>query len=151
MLEDARNQDVVAIEDGVDLDFESAQILVDQQRRVVEDRRRGFGVFGELRLVMDDLHRAAAEHERRPHQHRKAELARDGARLAEAARGLALRPRDAETRERGVELLAVLGHVERSGGRVPTIGTPRRCSSPARLIAVCPPNASITPRAFVAR
>ncbi len=36
-------------------------------------------------------------------------------------------------------------------GRCRRFGRRERCSSAARLIAVCPPNASITPRALVAR
>ncbi len=38
VLEDARNQDVLAVEDRVDLDLQPAQVLVDQQRRGREDR-----------------------------------------------------------------------------------------------------------------
>ena len=86
VLEDAGNQDVVAVEDGVDLDLQPAQVLVDEQRRVGQDRRRRLRVRGELAFVVDDLHPASAEHERRAHEHREAEFARDRARFAEASR-----------------------------------------------------------------
>ena len=44
VFEDPGNEDVLAVEDGVDLDLEPAQILIDQQRRAGRDRRRGLGV-----------------------------------------------------------------------------------------------------------
>ncbi len=78
------------------------------------DRRRALDVRGELAFVVDDLHPAPAQHVRRPHQDRETDLARDRARLAKRVGGAAARAGDAELLERGVELLAVLGHVERT-------------------------------------
>ena len=37
VFEDAGNEDILAVEDGIDFDFQTAQILVDEQRRA---RRR---------------------------------------------------------------------------------------------------------------
>ena len=95
VLEDARNQHVLAVENGVDLELEPAQIPVDQQWCFWQYRRRGFRVRGQLRLVINDLHRATTQDERGTDEHRKAELASDGSRLTEAASGLSLRSRDA--------------------------------------------------------
>ena len=95
VFENARNEYVLAIENGVDLELEPAQIAVDQQRRLRQYRRRGLRVRGELRLVINDLHRAAAQDERGTNEYRKAELARDRSGFAETARGLSSRSRDA--------------------------------------------------------
>ncbi len=125
----------LAVEDRIDFELEAAQIRIDEQRRFGKNRRCRLRIGRELRLVIDDLHRAAAENERGANEDWKAEFARDRAGLAETARRLAVRPRDAQARERRIELLAILGHVERRRS-LPTMGTPRRLSSPARLIAV---------------
>ncbi len=114
VLEDPRDQDVVAVERRIDLDLFPAHVLVDQQRRARRDRRRALDVARELPLVVDDLHPAPAEHVRRADEHRKTDLARDRARFAERVRRAAARPRDAELLERRVELLAVFRHVERT-------------------------------------
>ena len=79
-------------------------------------RRGGDGVHHvavERRHVVDDRHRAAAEHVRRPHDEREADLRRDLARLFRRRRGAARRLRDAEIPQQLREPLAILGEVDR--------------------------------------
>ena len=114
VLEDAWDDDVLAVERCVDFDLGSRQVFVDQQRRVRQDRRSALGICRELRLVVHDLHASPAEHVRRPDQDRKPDLARDFARLAERQRGPARRARDAELGQHGIELLAILRQIERA-------------------------------------
>ena len=65
--------------------------------------------------VEHDLHRAPAEHVRRPDQHREAESLGDRARRLGRGRDAARRLRDAEVLAQLLEALAVFGEVDRVG------------------------------------
>ena len=66
-------------------------------------------------VVVDDLHRAAAEHVRRADEHRVADRVRDRDRVVGVDRDAAGGLRDPEPVAQRVELLAVLGRVDRRG------------------------------------
>ena len=90
--------------------------------------------------VVDDRHRAAAEHVRRPHDDREADLRRDLARLfaatspcRSAACGM---PRSQQQLR---EALAILGQIDRVGRRAEIL-TPAACSGSASFSGVWPPN-----------
>jgi hypothetical protein len=75
VLHDPADQVGVAIADGVDIDLDRVfEELVDQHRLAVADLHGLVHVVRQLRLVVDDLHRAPTEHVRRPHEHRVADL-----------------------------------------------------------------------------
>ena len=66
---------VVAVADGVDVDLDRVvQEPVEQHRRIVRHLHRLAHVALEVALLVHDLHRAAAEHVRRAHHHRIADL-----------------------------------------------------------------------------
>ena len=90
----------------------------DPVRRELAHRAAQVGV------VVDDLHRAAAEHVRRADEHRVADRrARSRPPSSTVDCDAAGRLRDAEPLAQRVELLAVLGRVDRRG-RVPRMGMP---------------------------
>ena len=64
----------LAVADRVDLDLLALEVLVDQDRLALRQLRASADVAQQLRRVLDDLHRAAAEHVAGPHQHRVADL-----------------------------------------------------------------------------
>ena len=113
------------VADGVDVDLHRVlEEPVDEHRAL--GRQPAFApeaaLGGELLhrgdealVVVDDLHGAAAEHVRRAHQHREAELRGDGLRLLGGGDGAAGRLRDAEAGAQLVEALAVFGQVDRVG------------------------------------
>ena len=117
VFEDAGDHDVLAVKHGVDFDFASAHVLIDQQRRAGRDRRCRLDVTCELTLVVNDLHAAAAQHVRRTHEHRETDLARDRARFAERVGGTAARTRNAQPFEHFFELLTVFGEDRANGDR----------------------------------
>ena len=117
----------VRVADGVDVDLHRVlEEAVDEHRALGRQAAlspeaalgRELHHRGDQALVVvDDLHGPAAEHVRRAHQHREAELGRDGLRLLGGGDGAARRLRDAEPGAQLVEALAVLGEVDRVGAR----------------------------------
>ena len=118
VLHDAADQNVGAVADRVDVDLDRVfEKAVDQDRAVGRDQH-GFGhVLVERFVVVHDLHRAAAEHIRRTHEHRIADAARDLKRLAGVARHAVGGLAQAELVEHCAELLAVFGAVDRADRR----------------------------------
>ena len=102
------------------------QVLVDQDRVVGRHAGRVADVAGQLVGAVDDLHRPAAEHVGRPHEHRVADPLGDiRSRIVERCDRRAGRLRDAEPAQEGLEALAVLGQVDRVAAELPRIATPR--------------------------
>src|SRR3546814_10733145 len=63
MLEHARNDDIGAVGDRVDIDLDRVtQILIDQNWCITRDLNRRLDIFLELRATVDELHRPPAEH-----------------------------------------------------------------------------------------
>ena len=73
--------------------------------------------LAQLALVVDDAHRPPAEDVARAHEHRVADVGGDGEGLVEVDGGASRRLGDAEVVTQPVPLLAVLGGVDRLGGR----------------------------------
>ena len=63
VLHDAADHDLLSVGHAVDIDLDRVgEIAIEQHRRVVGDLDRLLHVALELGLLVDDLHRAAAEH-----------------------------------------------------------------------------------------
>ncbi len=117
VLHDAGDVDVRAVAEGVDVDFGGVgEVAVEQDRGVAGDLDGGGDVAGELGVVADDLHGAAAEHVAGADHQRVADAGGDGlgllGRAGDAVGGLAAgRGRC----EQLLEALAVLGEVDGVG------------------------------------
>jgi hypothetical protein len=68
-----------------------------------------------LRLIADDGHGPPAEHIRRPHHERQAEVGRDQPRLLDRIGDAVLRLLEAELVEEALEAVAVLGEIDGVG------------------------------------
>ena len=112
MLHDARDQDILAVADGVDLDLASHQILIDQDR--IFDLRAGDDahVLADVRLGKGDLHALSAEDVGRTNQNRIAQTFCNLDRFLLREDGVARRTRDAGLVEDDVELLAILRRID---------------------------------------
>ena len=127
VFHDAADVQLVAVEQCVDVDLDRIlQELVDEQRRGQasgDDRvglrlvERAVDVLLKLGVVVNDLHAASAEHVARAHEHRVADVVRGVERLAEAERGAEARRVELLGAQHLTEELAVLGQVDRFGGR----------------------------------
>ena len=137
MLHDADDEGVLAVGEAIDVDLGGVgQIAVEQQRIGAEHgvdlpglvvgiarldvARHELGqgaeqIIAELVLLADDLHRAAAEHVRRPHHQRQAEIGRDEARLLDRIGDAVLRLLQPEFVEHALEAVAVFGKVDGVG------------------------------------
>ena len=70
VLHNARNQDVLAVADGVDLQLGAHQVFIDQNGILDLLRQNDGHIFLDIRVVKGDDHVLAAQHVGRPHQHR---------------------------------------------------------------------------------
>ncbi len=113
VLHHAADQDLLAVSDGVHVRLESVfEETVDQHRVLRRSAHRPPEVAPQRFLVVDDLHRAAAQHVARPHQHRITDPLRHLDRCGLARRQTIGRLLNAElTRER-LEPLSVLGPID---------------------------------------
>ena len=92
VLHDGADHADLAVRDAIDIDFDRVlQKTIHQHRPIRTDLDRVLHVTREIFAVVDELHRAAAEHKRRTHQHRIANLLRDRNRFLGADRGAARR------------------------------------------------------------
>ena len=112
VLHDPGDERVAAVAHGVDLHLLAAQVLVDENPAGSRLERR-VEVALEILGAVRDLHAPPAEHVRGAHEHRIADLARDGERLGERLRGPAGRLGDAERVGEVVEAAAILGERDR--------------------------------------
>ena len=113
MLHDAANQHHFAIADGIDIHFNRiVEEAIQQHRRVVGDADRGLEVAAQILLVIDDLHRPAAEHIRRTHHQRVANLFRFLYRLLNGGDGGVRRLLQLQTVNRVLEALTVFRPVD---------------------------------------
>jgi hypothetical protein len=114
VLHDAADDDVLAITDGVHVCLERVfQEAIDQHRPVFAHASGRLEVEPQRRLIVHDLHRAPAQHIRRPHEDGipDALRVRDG--FLDAGRRTVLRLLDPEFACHLLEALPVLGHVDR--------------------------------------
>ena len=92
MLHHPADEDVGPVGDGVDIDLDRVAEISVEQHRALARHHHGLGdVAGELRIVVHDLHRPAAEHVRRADDEREAERAGDGDGLRRRAGDAAFR------------------------------------------------------------
>ena len=112
VLHDARHQHVDAVADGVDLDLDALEVFVHQQRLLARDVLGDRREPTQLGRVATDLHRPSTEHERRPHQHRVAQLIGEPHGFFGRGDDAAGRLRDPEIVQQIAELVAILGDVD---------------------------------------
>ncbi len=137
MLHDADDEGVLAVAQAIDVDLDGVgQIAVEQQRVLAEHgvdlpglvvriarldvgrHQLGQGaeqVVGELVVLADDLHGAAAEHVGRAHHQRQAEIGGDQPRLLDRIGDAVLRLLQTQLVEHALEAVAVLGEVDGVG------------------------------------
>ena len=113
VFHDSADVDLVAVAERVDVDLDRVlQKPVDQHRVF----GREFGGAGDVALqgvvVVDDFHAPAAQHVRRPHQHRITDLRGDSAGLGERRGHAVARGRQPGSREQVAERAAVLGQID---------------------------------------
>ena len=119
VLHHAAEEELLAVEDGVDVDLDRVvEEPVDQHRLALVDQPVG-DVLLEVGLqrgvVVDDLHAAPAQDVGRAHQDRVADLVGDPLRLGVRRRGAVLGRRQAGVGEDAAEGAALLGEVDRLG------------------------------------
>ena len=113
VLHHAAEVDLGAVAERVDVDLDGVvQEPVHQHRVIARDLGRPLDVVGQRRLVVDDLHAAAAEHVGRADQHRVADPGGHHPGLLERGRGAERRGRQAGGGQQLTEPAAVLGQVD---------------------------------------
>ena len=117
VLHDAAEEQLGAVVERVDVDLDRVvEEAVDEHRVLRRDLGGAPDVVLQRRLVVDDLHAAAAQHVRRAHQHRVADLVGDRAWRASNVVAMPClgdgRPASASTLP---ERAALLGEVDRGG------------------------------------
>jgi hypothetical protein len=113
MLQHAGHEHVLAVAQGVDVDFRGAAQIVVQQDRVLERDLTGVGdVAFQVLVITDDLHATTAQHVGRTHHEREADLFAGGAGLVPGAGDGVFRLGDVEAVQQLLEALAVLGQVD---------------------------------------
>src|SRR5262245_58894336 len=114
VLHDAADEHARAVGHRVDVDLDRfLEELVDQHRMLGRDLYRLVHELAQVLIVVDDSHRATAQHVGGPDQHGVADLDGDRARLVERARGRASRLVQPELGDQRVEALPILGAVDR--------------------------------------
>ena len=114
VLHDAGHDDLLAVGDGVHVDLRGVfQETVDQHRLSLGHDEGGGHVAIELGDVVADFHGPAAEHETRPHQDGKTDLGHFHPGLRHVPRDAAGRLLQAQPVQDVLELLAVLGVLDR--------------------------------------
>ena len=117
VLHDPADDDVLAVVDRVHVELRGVvQELIDEPRGGGRGLDRLPHVLGELRVRVDDLHGAAAEHVARPHEHGVADTSRRLERLVRRARHAPARAGQPETAQQLTKSAAVLGEVDAVGG-----------------------------------
>ncbi len=114
VLHDAGDDDFLAVCDRVDVDLDrEIQEAVEQDRAVVRDAHGPLDVIAQLVLAVHDLHRTSAEHVRRPHDQRIADLLRHRDGFVDVTRGAVRRLLELELVDELLEPLAILGEIDR--------------------------------------
>ena len=113
VLQQAGDEDVAAVRDGVDVDLDALEIAIDPDGPIgIDDRRRRELAREVLRRVAE-VDGQAADDERRPHDHRVADPLGEGQCLLDAVGHPAFRLRDAEPIQQRGEPGPLLGLVDR--------------------------------------
>src|SRR5258705_263556 len=93
--------------------FASGAPIAFDTNGIVRDARGLADELDQIGVVVDDPHRAPAEHVRRPDEHRIADGDRDLPRFIERPRGRAGGLREPEIGDERIEPLAILGAIDR--------------------------------------
>ncbi|CCJ77186.1 hypothetical protein BN135_2250 [Cronobacter muytjensii 530] len=113
MLHDAANQHHFAVTDGVHINLNGiVQEAVQQHWRVVGNAHRRLEVATQVGFVVDDFHRAAAQHVRRAHHQRVADFFRFLDRLFDGRHGGVRRLFQLQAIHRLLKAFAVFGAVD---------------------------------------
>ena len=102
------HEHVPPVADRIHLDLFAPDVFVHQHRLVRVDLHRGFQVMPQLLLVGHNLHRPAAQHEARPHQHRIPDLLRRPHAVFDFCHGLPLRLRNPKVQQNLLKAVPVL-------------------------------------------
>ena len=113
VLEQARDEDPLAVGDGVDVDLDALEVAVDADRAVGVDHGGRRELAREVVGRVAEVDGEAADDERRPDDDRVADALGEGQRLLDAVGHPALGLRDAEPVEEGGEPRPLLGLVDR--------------------------------------
>ena len=138
VLHDAADVDLGAVAECVDVDLDRVLEEAVDEHRVLGGELGGPGDVALQRfLVVDDLHAATAQHVRRPHQHRVADLFGDPASLGESRRRAVTGSRQARGVQHVAERAAVLGQVDglRRGAHDRNPGVSESLRQPERRLA----------------
>ena len=112
VLEEARDQHLLAVGDGVDVDLDALEVAVDADGPVRVDDRRHRELALEVLGRVAEVDGEPADDERRPDDDRVADPLGEGERLLDAVRHPALGLRDAEPVEQRGEPGPLLGLVD---------------------------------------
>ncbi len=114
MLHDARDMDVLAVTKRVDINLDRARKIAVKKDRVLAGNLNGLAdVAFQLRVVADDLHRAAAQHEGGADHERVADFGGDGKSLIARAGGAVMRLLEVQRVQKLLEAFAVFGQINR--------------------------------------
>ena len=118
VLHHRANHHALAVRERVDVGLIGVlEKPIDEHRPVLAHARGALEVVAQRRLIVHDLHGAAAEHVRRAHEARVADVRRALHRLLDARRGAVRRLRQPELARDLLEPAPVLGDVDRVGRR----------------------------------
>ena len=113
VLDQARDEDALAIGDGIDVDLDALEVAIDPDRTVRIDDGRSRKLAGEVARRVAEVDGKAADHERRAHDDRVTDPLCDRQRLLHAVRHPAFRLRDAEPIQQCREAGPFLGLIDR--------------------------------------
>ena len=117
VLHDAAQVQLLAVEQGVHVNLDGVlKELVNQSRLGGRNLGSVLQVAGQVSLVVDNLHAAAAQHVRGANQNRVTDLVGDALSALEGERGAVLGRNQAALLQHAGELAAVLGQVDGLGG-----------------------------------
>ena len=114
VFHDAADQDIAfGISDQIDIDLGGViEEAIEQYRRFVGDLDRIAHVARKILVIMNDLHRASAEHIARTHNERIADFAGKRQGLFRIARGPIRRLHQTELLDHFLEAFTILGQID---------------------------------------
>ena len=115
MLHDARNQDVLAVANGVNFDFSTHQVLVDQYRIFNLGTGDDAHILADVRFLIGDFHALTAQYIRRTNQYRIAQTIRNLNSFFLGKYRVALCARNAGLVQDDVKLFSVLRNINTLG------------------------------------
>ena len=139
VLEEPRDEDALAIGDGVDVDLDALEVAIDADGPVGVDDGRRRQLPGEVGRRVAEVDGEAADHERRPDDDRVADALGERERLLDRMGHPTVGLRDAEPVEQGREpgpLLGLVDGLEAGAEKRDATARERRREVERRLAAV---------------